>query len=491
MDFGEIFTGIVYGIILNNWYSVLLNEQPYGFFKSARGVKQGDPLSPTLFILAAKALSRGLNALHKKLYFCDFGLPKWSPKIIHLAYEDDTIIFSASDAISLKLVMEVLNAYEIASGQLINKSKSAIYMHHSTSSRVVNKVERITGISKQDFPFTYLGCPIFYARRRMDYYQGLINKVMDKLQAWKGKLLSNGGRAVLISHVIQSIGHPEILCACLANKEVLYLIGSGILADHIQQNINPPMLHYVLDKPSWMLETSGEFCVKSAWEYLRKRKEPGNAYMIGQRDYLLKYPFFMWKELWKRRNIYKHGDSITVNRVIYQISFTLQSLIKYRKPGLQQVPHKWPEQIELLEKYTPMLHITKVIWEYPSPRWVKINTYGASRGNPRRSAIGFVLRNEKGDVLYAHGTQEGTNTEAEARAILEAMRYYVEHDYILIELHTDSILIKNTVNGERFVPWCVAEYVEEIKELMARYNVTVAHTLREGNRLADHLANYR
>nr|XP_018625123.1 uncharacterized mitochondrial protein AtMg01250-like [Nicotiana tomentosiformis] len=116
MGFGERFIGLVFGIISNNWYSVLINGQPYGFFKSTRRVKQGDPLSPALFIPAAEALSRGLNALHLDLYFCGFELPKWSPKINHLAYADDTIIFSSSDATSLKLIMEVLSAYEIASG---------------------------------------------------------------------------------------------------------------------------------------------------------------------------------------------------------------------------------------------------------------------------------------------------------------------------------------------------------------------------------------
>ncbi|XP_019242071.1 PREDICTED: uncharacterized protein LOC109222124 [Nicotiana attenuata] len=100
--------------------------------------------------------------------------------------------------------MEILYLYEV-SGQLVNNSKSAIYMHHLTDLEIVRKVKRITGIGRQDFPFTYLGCPIFYARRKLEYYQGIINKVLEKLQTWKGKLLSIGGRAVLISNVLQSM----------------------------------------------------------------------------------------------------------------------------------------------------------------------------------------------------------------------------------------------------------------------------------------------
>ncbi|XP_059288533.1 secreted RxLR effector protein 78-like [Lycium ferocissimum] len=76
MEFGEMLIDIVFRIISNNWYSVLVNGQPQGFFKSTRGVKQGDPLSPTLFILAVECLSRALNSLHKKDNFKEYGMPK-------------------------------------------------------------------------------------------------------------------------------------------------------------------------------------------------------------------------------------------------------------------------------------------------------------------------------------------------------------------------------------------------------------------------------
>ncbi|XP_075111674.1 uncharacterized protein LOC142181905 [Nicotiana tabacum] len=97
-------------------------------------------------MFAAEALSRGLNALHLNLYFCGYGLPKWSPKINHLAYADDTIIFSSSDATSLRLIMEVLATYESAFWLLVNKAKSAVYLYHLTDAEVADKVERVTGI---------------------------------------------------------------------------------------------------------------------------------------------------------------------------------------------------------------------------------------------------------------------------------------------------------------------------------------------------------
>lgn len=86
--------------------------------------QQGDPLSPTLFVIAAEALSRGLNALNRHEKFKGFGLPKWSTTINHLAYADDTIPFVSAEKKSTKLMNKVLNKYESASGQMINLSKS-------------------------------------------------------------------------------------------------------------------------------------------------------------------------------------------------------------------------------------------------------------------------------------------------------------------------------------------------------------------------------
>ncbi|XP_060211916.1 uncharacterized protein LOC132639487 [Lycium barbarum] len=177
-----------------------------GFFHSTRGVKQGDPLSPSLFILSAEVLSRALNA------------------------EFDNAEYVGYEGESLKRIMKILQEYEAISGQLINKGKSVFYMH-----------DKIAGALSQ---------------RKKGYYNDLIKKVKNKLQNWKGKLLSFGGKAVLINSVLQSIP--------------IYMLSAVVPTKY---TIN--MLHKIFARFYWSTKEEGKNRHWSSWDKICLPKEQG------------------------------------------------------------------------------------------------------------------------------------------------------------------------------------------------------------------------
>ncbi|XP_075097862.1 uncharacterized protein LOC142175181 [Nicotiana tabacum] len=196
-------------------------------------------------------------------------------------------------------------------------------------------------------------------------------------------------------------------------------------------------------------------------------------------------------KLWKRRNSLKYGKAVSMSRVIYQVSSTVQALVQLKKPGLR-VPHKWLDLLTMIEQYTPRLKYDKVLWEFPSRGWIKVNTDGACRGNPGRSSIGFCIRDEVGDLIYAEGREISgeTNNEAETVAIVEALKMCKNLNYFKIWLQTDSKLLKNIIEESWKPPWYITKHVEDILRLKEQSIIKVTHIFREWNTLADHFANY-
>ncbi|XP_060202956.1 uncharacterized protein LOC132631398 [Lycium barbarum] len=140
-------------ISLSVWYSIIINGTRTGFFNSEQGLKQGDPLSPALFIIASEVFSRTLNSLNAVDEFIPFSMNHKGPCINHLAYADDVIIFSSGNSKSIKLIM----------------------------------------------------------------------KIIRRLRGWQGKLLSHGGRMILIKHVLQAIP-THILAAMSPPKGTIKLM---------------------------------------------------------------------------------------------------------------------------------------------------------------------------------------------------------------------------------------------------------------------------
>ncbi|KAG5606153.1 hypothetical protein H5410_027645 [Solanum commersonii] len=111
--------------------------------------------------------------------------------------QNDMILFSS--------LLEEKNSYEQSSDQLVNIDKSHFIVHSCAFHSTRDRIKRITGFKQKEGPITYLGCPLFVGRPRIIYFSDLINKVLCRITGWQTKLLSYGGRATLVKHVLHSL----------------------------------------------------------------------------------------------------------------------------------------------------------------------------------------------------------------------------------------------------------------------------------------------
>ncbi|XP_027072036.2 uncharacterized protein [Coffea arabica] len=211
--FGEVWLDMVWHLVSSCHFSVLINGGPVGFFRSTRGLRQGDPLSPALFIIMAEFLSRGLESLPLSSGFIPYSVPSGGSPPVHLGYADDVIIFCNGGRASVRKVMGVLTDYQRVSGQLVNASKSCCLLSKKVSGLRSRRVAEETGFARKSLPITYLGCPLYEGRRSKSLFAGIIDKVQARLLSWQNRWLSMGARLILIRHVLTSI--PVHLLAVL------------------------------------------------------------------------------------------------------------------------------------------------------------------------------------------------------------------------------------------------------------------------------------
>lgn len=110
-------------------YSFLVNEDVIGPITASRGLRQGDPLSPYVFILCAEGLSVAINKAKIDGILHGSKVCRLAPEISHLLFADDCLIFCRATMQECAALRSILNNYERASCQAINYNKSGVFFH--------------------------------------------------------------------------------------------------------------------------------------------------------------------------------------------------------------------------------------------------------------------------------------------------------------------------------------------------------------------------
>lgn len=114
--FSNNFCRLIVEYVKSPWFSVMMNRTFKGFFQSSQGLRQGDPLSPYLFVMMVEVLMRLLKKKFEVGQIGKFYHPVGYPLIFHLLYADDILIFTNGGKRSIKRLVDTLEIYEKWSG---------------------------------------------------------------------------------------------------------------------------------------------------------------------------------------------------------------------------------------------------------------------------------------------------------------------------------------------------------------------------------------
>lgn len=145
-------------------YSVLVNGSPCGTITPTRGLRQGDPLSPYLFLLCGEGLSSLLANTENVGGIFGVPISTTGPKISHLFFADYGLIFCRATFQEWVNLMHLIQVYERASGQKINNSKTAIFISNNTRMEFRDFICSSMGIAQTACYETYLGLPTLVGR---------------------------------------------------------------------------------------------------------------------------------------------------------------------------------------------------------------------------------------------------------------------------------------------------------------------------------------
>ncbi|CAJ2663194.1 unnamed protein product [Trifolium pratense] len=202
--FNSIFCNWISTILHSARLSISINGKNEGYFECARGVRQGDPLSPLLFCLAEEVLSRGLTKLVNDGHLKLIKGTRSSHIPSHILYANDVMLFCKGTSVNINVLTEFFAKYAQISGQYVNPLKSTIFAGSMSQSRV-NNIAYSLGFSIGLLPFIYLGVPIFKGKAKTCHFAPIFDKIKLKLAKWKASLLSYAGRVQLLKSVIQSM----------------------------------------------------------------------------------------------------------------------------------------------------------------------------------------------------------------------------------------------------------------------------------------------
>ncbi|RHN65973.1 putative RNA-directed DNA polymerase [Medicago truncatula] len=189
--------------------SVLVNGSLTNEFSLGRGLRQGDPLSPFLFLLVAEGFNVLMEAMVARRLFHGYCVGSHDPLMVsHLQFADDTLILCEKSWANIRALRATLLIFEELSGLKVNFSKSLLVGVNVPGSWL-SEASLVLNCKVGTIPFLYLELPIGGNASQLVFWKPLLNRINTRLLGWKSKHLSLVGRLVLLKVLVARNGMED------------------------------------------------------------------------------------------------------------------------------------------------------------------------------------------------------------------------------------------------------------------------------------------
>ncbi|CAL1355512.1 unnamed protein product [Linum trigynum] len=171
----------------------------------SRGVRQGDPLSPYLFVLCMERLSHRIDQAVRDKSWKPIKLSANGPALTHLFFADDLILFAEAGRSQVRIIKQCLEEFCESSGQRVNFTKSSMFVSPNVREETAQLLSTRASIPLTKDLGRYLGVQTIHGKVTRSRYQALILRIKKKLAPWKARRLSLAARLTVVRSVSSSI----------------------------------------------------------------------------------------------------------------------------------------------------------------------------------------------------------------------------------------------------------------------------------------------
>lgn len=273
---GELITRIM-KCVHSNATSILWNGEKLDEFHTSRGLRQGDPISPYLFVLGMEKLTHMILDRVKHKHWCGLKAGRNGPMISHMMFADDLVLFAEANSNQLNEILTCLQEFMEMSGHKLSQEKTYIYFSPNVKHATKRAICVSSGFKEVQDLGRYLGANISHPKRRKAKYETVIERIKTRLSGWNTASLSMAGRITLVKSFTSSMA--------------LYPMQHDRLPSGVTSDIEKAQRSFI-----WGEQEGSKKRHAINWNQLCKPKDVGG---LGIRNLQLMNDAFLSKILWR------------------------------------------------------------------------------------------------------------------------------------------------------------------------------------------------